>query len=416
MTDEAVIGQKGPILSRPNLPHWCWQAIFILGAVIMTGCSREQNVYQEPPPPVVSVARPARKAVTHYLHFTGRTVEVASVDVRARVKGFLESIHFQEGAEVKKGDILYVIDPKPFKAALERASAELSRNRAQLMNADSVFTRKVALFKENVISEEEMTQVRSDRDAAGAAVQAAEAQVKEASLDLGYCRIHAPISGRIGKTEVDVGNLVGGSEPTLLATIKALDPMYAYFAVSERDVLEYRRANPSSTPETSSAEGRPLFLGLADEDGYPHEGKVDFVDLGLDPSTGTILVRGIFTNPATPQRPLLPGFFARIRAPVSAEVDALLVDERALGMDQGGRYLLVVNSKNIVEKRPVELGDLVDGERVIRKGISEEDRVIVSGIQRARPGMVVQPEAAVGSDADVHVSHVDSTHAEEQGR
>jgi len=359
---------------------------------LFCGCARQKNAYEEPPPPTVTVSHPIQKSVTNYMEFTGRTEEFASVDVRARVKGFLKSIHFQEGAEIEKGDLLYIIDPKPFKAALDGALAELSQAHAQLTNAESQYVRNQALYKEKVITDEKIIKIRTDRDDARAAVQAAQAKVDQASLDLGYTRITAPISGRIGETRVDVGNLVGESEPTLLATIKDLDPMYANFEVSEREVLEFRHAHPNEDPAKEMEEPRRLDLELADETGFPHHGHVDYIDLGLDPTTGTILVRGIFPNPSQPRRTLIPGFFVRIRAPLSEEPHALLVNDRAVGLDQGGRYLFVVNDQNVIEQRYVELGKKTDGMRVIRKGISLDDWVVVKGLIRARPGLKVNPE------------------------
>jgi RND family efflux transporter MFP subunit len=371
----------------------------ILLMSLLAGCG-QQNDYVEPPPPPVTVAQPLQQEVTDYLEFTGTTAAVASVDVRARVKGFLESIHFTPATQVKAGDLLFVIDPKPFQAQLEAAKAQLESARANLMKAESDYARLKEAGEKGAVTERDVVAAQADRDAAKAAVEAAQAAVTEAELDLGYTQVTAPISGRVGRNLVDVGNLVGDKESTLLTTITQYDPIYAYFNMNERDLLRVlamsRRqvANKEldSSTESSLKEAEiPLYLGLTDQEDYPYEGQLDFAESGLDTGTGTLQLRGVFPNPGDPPA-LLPGLFARLRLPVDTQENALLVAEQALGADQSGKYLLVVNKQNVVEKRLIETGQVINGLQVIAKGVRPDDWVIVNGIQRARPGGKVNPE------------------------
>ncbi len=363
----------------------------------LAGCE-QKNTYVEPPPPKVTVAAPLQETVTEYLEFTGNTAAVEEVAVAARVSGFLESMHFTPGTQVKEGDLLFVIDPREYVAELNAAKAEVTSARAQLERANIELERAQRLFKQKAGAEADVVKWRGERDVAAAAVVRAKAQVERAQLDVEYTRVTAPIGGRVGRNLVDLGNLVGEKEPTLLTTITRSDPMYAYFNLNERNLLqvldEYRQqvqekgVDPSSEP--GSRVDIPLELGLATEEGYPHKGSYDFAESGVDPGTGTLQLRGIFPNPG-PVGPLLPGLFARIRMPVSENEDALLVTERAVGSDQGGQYLMVVGSDDTVEKKPIVMGQLVDGLRVIVEGIDAGDRVVVNGIQRARPGAKVDP-------------------------
>jgi len=367
-------------------------------ALLFTGCE-QKNTYVAPPPPKVTVAQPLQQEVIDYLEFTGTTRAFEEVEIRARVAGFLQSMHFTPGTMVEKGDLLFVIDPRQYRASLNAAEAELDSANAQLERADAEFARAEKLFKQQAGSEKNVVQWRGERDMARAAVAMAKAKVERARLDLGYTKVTAPIAGRVGRNLVDVGNLVGEREPTLLTTITSYDPMYVYFSLNERDLLKvvamYRESikQKGFDPDTDAdikAE-IPLFLGLANEEGYPHEGMLDFAESGVDPGTGTLQLRGVFPNPG--KAPLLyPGLFTRIRMPIAERENALLVTERAIGADQGGRYLLAVNSENVVEKRLIRMGQLVDGLRVIEEGIRLGDWVVVNGLQRARPGAKVDPE------------------------
>jgi RND family efflux transporter MFP subunit len=346
----------------------------------------------------VTVAAPLQETVTEYLEFSGNTAAVEEVEVRARVSGFLESIHFTPGTQVKEGDLLFVIDPREYVAELNAAKAEVTSARAQLERANIELDRAKRLFKQKAGAEADVVKWQGERDVSAAAVIRAKAKVERAQLNVDYTQVTAPISGRVSRNYVDLGNLVGEKEPTLLTTITQSDPMYAYFNLNERNLLqvlgEYRKRVQEKgidpTTDSGSQVDIPLELGLTTEEGYPHEGKFDFAESGVDPGTGTLQIRGIFPNPG-PLAPLLPGLFTRIRMPVSEKEDALLVSERAVGSDQGGQYLMVVGSDNTVEKKPVVMGQLVDGLRVIEEGIEPGERVVVNGLQRARPGGKIDP-------------------------
>lgn len=348
-------------------------------------CACEQrNVYQPPPPPKVTVAKPTVQAVTEFLEFTGNAQALESVDLTARVEGFLQDIRFKDGQMVRKGEPLFVIEPRPYEIALQDAKSEIVNQEAKLSRAETEFGRAQKLFKEKAAPESEVVRWEKERDSARAAISQARVRAERAEINLGYARLTAPFDGRIGRRLVDKGNLVGPGGVTKLATVQRIDPIYAYFTVNERDLLRLERArkvNPNL----------PLEMGLADEDGYPRKGRLDFVDLGLDPTTGALILRGTFENST---REVLPGMFLRLRAPIGGREGALLVTERALASDQAGPYVLVVGDKNVVEQRPVVLGTKVGGMRVIEKGLEPADRVIVTGLQRARPGATVDPEAA----------------------
>jgi RND family efflux transporter MFP subunit len=357
----------------------------IILLVALFGC-KEQNEFAAPPPPMVTVSPPIQKEVTAFADFTGTTEPFESVEIRARVKGYLEKVHFKAGSLVKKGDLLFTIDPKPFNAKLEEFKALLLVARAELNLAKTTLKRKEGAYKDRAISEVEVIQARAEEKKAAAAVEAAAAQVETARLDLSYTRITAPISGRISRNLVDVGNLVGSEGATLLTSIVDSNPIYAYFTVSERELLDYTESVRKQNIPLEERRHPKVFLGLANEEGHPHEGKVDFVDNTLDPATGTLRVRAIFPNP---DEILLPGLFARVRIPVGDPFEALLVPEQAIGKDQQGSFLLVVNEKNMTEYRLIKTGPLIGKERVIRSGISAGDRVIVVGMQKARPNMPV---------------------------
>ncbi len=358
-----------------------------LVACFVTSCDRGGE-FVAPPPPEVSVSRPAQQDVVKWAEATGTTEATESVEIRARVEGWLESIRFKPGGMVKEGDLLFVIDPKPFEAKLEKAQAELATNKAKLELAEFNYNRLVGLKKKDLAADLEAFQAKTDREGAKAAVAAAEAAVEQARLDLGYTKIHAPISGRISRGLVDEGNLVGAGERTLLTTIVKDDPIYAYFTISERDLLEYIELDRKQKIRTARKSKSVLYLGVSKERGYPHRGMFDWADNRVDPGTGTLRVRGEFPNP---DGRLVPGLFVRVRAPIDTLEKALLVPDLAVGMDQRGRYVLTVNSQDVVEYRSVEVGSGLGGMRVILKGMRPEDWVVVQGLQRARPGAKVTP-------------------------
>lgn len=372
-----------------------WAANFFCAAslAIFGGCQKETPAVVPSPPPIVTVSHPIVQEVTDYEDFTGRLAAVESVEVRARVGGYLEKILFEPGAEVKKGDILFQIDPRPFQVELERAKAELARAEAQLKIQEVEVERLTELIKKQAASAIELARVVGDRDAALAAKDAARAAVEQAQLNLDFTTVRAPIDGQISRNYVDVGNLVQGGQgmgmSTLLTMIVKMDPIYAYFDVDEETVLRIRKLIRAGELTTYKDADYPVLLGLSIEKDNPHRGRVDFVENHLDPTTGTLNVRAVFDNP---KRVLSPGLFARIRLPVSQPHQAVLVPERALGSDQGQRFVLVVNDKNVVEFRPIQVGRLHDGLREIHNSITPNDRIITNGLQRVRPGVPVEPQ------------------------
>jgi RND family efflux transporter MFP subunit len=375
-------------------------------ALGLGGCE-EKNTYVEPPPPKVTVSQPHKQEVTNYLEFTGNTVAFEEIEIRARVSGFLKSMHYTPGTWVKKGALLFVIDPSEYEANLHAARAELRAAEAEFKRAEIEFARAQRVFDQGAGAETDVVKWRGELEVSKAAILRAEAKVERAGLDLSYTQVKSPIDGRTSRNFVDRGNLVGESEPTLLTTVTRYDPMFAYFSLNERDFLrvmemfreEVKEKNIDITSQSAREASIPLYLGLANEEGYPHEGIADFADSGLDPKTGTLQLRGVFPNPETP--PVLrPGLFVRVRMPIEKIADAQLVDDRALGLDQGGRFVLVVDDQQMVEQRYVKTGALVEGKRVIIEGLKAEDRVVVKGIQRAIPGRKVDPQTVEEAAAE----------------
>ena len=360
--------------------------------IALAGCE-EQNTYVEPPPPKVTVATPAIKEVTDFLETTGTIVASAEVEIRARVAGVLKSMHFVPGTPVNAGDILFVIEPQEYEAELQAAEAELASAEAREVETTKTLERSKTLQDRGHVSQAKLDEAEANARAAKAEVLRQKARVEQAQINLGYTEVAAPISGRVGRNLVDIGNLVGENEPTNLTTVTSYDPIFVYFNLNERDLLRVtpilrERVKNLKIESGSSVAARaklPVLLALADEEEFPREGLLDFAESGLDAGTGTLQVRAVFQNPETPPE-LYPGLFARVRLPISTRADMPLVLDRAIGADQSGRFVLVVNQENVVEKRNIELGQLIDGLRVIEDGIRAEDRVVVNGIQRARPG------------------------------
>lgn len=349
-----------------------------------------------PKPPEVTVSPVVDQEVTDYAEFTGRLEATATVDVRARVRGYLNEIFFTDGQEVKEGDPLFQIDPAPFDAALKSAEGQKAQWVAKQARAQADVKRYEELVPTGAATPQDLDKSKADLGEATAAIQSAEAAIDQANLDLKFARITAPISGQIGRSLVDRGNLIQGGTANveLLTTIVSLDPVYVYFDVDERTLLRFRENARSTRPPTASQPDVkelkiPLYLGLATEEGFPHQGVIDFSDNRVDPSTGTIKVRGVFDNS---KRIFKPGLFARVRLPLSEPYQAVLVAERAIGTDQGVKYVLVVDDKNMVERRFVKPGALQDdGLRVIAEGLKPGERIVVNGLQRARPGKPVTP-------------------------
>lgn len=377
----------------------CRRALILLGAlgapVLLLACE-EENTYVAPPPPKVTVATPVIQDVTEYLESTGTLVAYAQTEVRARVPGILESMHFEPGTPVSQGDLLFIIDPEEYDAQVKAAEAELEKAKARRTETARTLERAQTLFERGNVSEAKLDEARADTLSARAEVLVRQANLTRAQINLGYTEVTAPINGRVGRNLVDVGNLVGEGEATILTDITTYDPIYVYFEVNERDLLEVaEKQKQAKEAEDDGQAGKrnplPLELGLANEEGYPRVGLTDFAESEVDADTGTLRVRGVFDNPG--RRPdLYPGLFARVRIPYDKSPDMPLVTERAIGFDQSGQYVLVVAAENTVEKRNVSLGRIVDGLRVITSGVAADDLVVVNGLQRAREGAVVEVE------------------------
>jgi len=364
--------------------------LLFAGALVVVlfffGCGEGSNKYQPPPPPSVTVAHPVVRPVTNFLDLTGSASAVATVDLVARVPGYLEKVAFKDGNIVDKGDLLFVIEPSSYEANLRLAEATLAQQQAQLTRASSEYARQTRLVKQNAGSQANVEKWLAERNSAAAAVNQAKANIQIAKINLGYTKVTAPFTGRIGRHLVDVGNLVGTPSPTKLATIEQIEPIYVYFNVDEPTVLRMRAIARARGIGPADVSMIPVYVGLQNENAYPHKGKLDFVDTGIDPSTGTLQVRAVLPNS---DRALLPGAFVRVHVPVDRNEKALVVSNRALGVDQAGPYVLLVNADDVVEQRAVETGALVDDMRVITKGLEVTDRVIVEGLQRAIPGTKV---------------------------
>jgi RND family efflux transporter MFP subunit len=372
--------------------------------LIFTACGQKE-AYKPPPPPKVTVQQPVKRPVTDYLEFTGNTQAVNTVQLRARVEGYLEKVLFQDGDRVKKGQLLFLIQQNTYQAKLRQAEAEVLAQKARLQHAETEFVRFTRLVQEKAASQTDLDKWRFERDAASAAVLAAEAKRDLAKLDLSYTTVTAPFNGRIDRRLKDPGNLVGAAgEETVLAAINQIDPIYVYFTINERELLRLIGQTPRP-PDSVEQEKWPVSLGLADEKGFPHQGKLDFAAISVDPTTGTLLLRGVFANP---DGKILPGLFAKVRIPSAQARPALLVPQVAVSFDQQGSYVLVVNDKNMVERRGVTPGPKIDDFSVIEDGLKGQEWVVVQGILRAIPGRQVTPvkeePAAAGSKQEKGLS------------
>ena len=366
-------------------------AALLAALVGLSGCKSEATTAQQAPAPQVSVASALERDVTEWDEFTGRLEAVESVEVRPRVTGYIESVNFTEGSTVKKGDLLFVIDPRPYQAELSKAEAELARAvaRSELAVADE--GRSAKLLDIKAVSREEYdSRINATREAK-ADVAAARAAVDSAKLNLEFTRITAPISGRVSKAAVTAGNLVTGGSNTaaLLTTVVSLDPMYVTFEGDEQIYLKYNELSRRGERSSSRDAANPVLMGLANENGYPHHGAMVFVDNQVDPRTGTIRARASFENK---DGFLTPGLFARVKLLGHNSYHAVLVDDRAIGTDQSQKFVYVVDAENKVAYRPVKVGRLSDGLRIVQQGLQPGETVVVNGMQRIRPGVVVATE------------------------
>lgn len=356
-------------------------------AIALSAC--EQNTFVQPPPPKIDVATPVQRNVTRFIDANGTTAAVKSVDLVARVQGFLQSIDYTDGSFVKEGTTLFTIEPETYKLKLDQAQAAEMGARASLWQAEADFKRQSELVARQAVSQATLDNATANRDNAQANLQQAEANTKIAQVNYGYTKVTAPFDGFVSAHLESVGELVGVASPTQLATIVAIDPIWVNFNVNELDVLKVREDARRRGLTVNELRKVPIEVGLQTDTGFPHKGTLDYVSPILNQSTGTIAVRGILNNP---DRVLLPGLYVRVRVPFDERKNALLVPAAALGSDLAGRYLLVVNSDNVVEQRKVTIGPLEGDLRVIETGLKPDDRVVIGGLLYAIPGQKVDPQ------------------------
>ncbi|BCH34213.1 MexE family multidrug efflux RND transporter periplasmic adaptor subunit [Mesorhizobium sp. L-8-10] len=355
--------------------------------VALAGCN-EQNSYVPPPPPKVEVALPVKQTVTPYLEATGSTVAVNDTTLIARVAGFIQEIDYKDGDSVKTGDVLFVIEPEPYQLALQQAQAEQASAIAAAKDTQADYERQATLLKKGFATQQDMDQSSAQREADVAKQQQAAADVKQAELNLSYTQVKAPFDGIVTARQVSVGQLAAAGS-TALATIVQLDPIYVTFDVSEKEVQRIKAAMEKRGLSAGDLKKVVAEVGLQTETGYPHSGTLDYAAPSITASTGTLQVRAVLPNA---KRELLPGYFVRVRVPLLDQPDMLLVPDRAIGSDQGGRYVLLAGKNDVVEQRTVQIGQLVGEMRVITDGIKPDDRVIVSGLLTAIPGQKIEPQ------------------------
>jgi RND family efflux transporter MFP subunit len=361
--------------------------------LVVLGCGNESAMQsgqqkQQVKAAAVQISEPIARSVTEYEEFTGMTQAVQTIEIRARVSGYLDKVNFRDGAEVQKDHLLFEIDPRPYQAMLNQAKAKVAQDEAQLTFDEADYQRNLKLVGTGSVSRSDLDKSAAARGVDVANVAADKAVVAARELDLEYTKVHAPISGRISKRMIDPGNMVKADE-TPLTTIVSLDPIFAYFDVDEGTELRLRRLALGGKLESLADRKMQIELALADEEGYPHPGTVDFADNQIDANTGTLRMRGVFSNS---DGLLAPGRFVRVRLPVGTPHAALLVAEQALGRDQSQKYVFVVTPENKVEYRRIKVGRLYDGLREVTEGLKPGERVIVNGLQRVRPDVVVEPE------------------------
>ncbi len=369
--------------------------IVVIGCLSLLGCN-----HSPPPPPMaavpeVEVCQPVYREVTDREEFTGQTEAVKTVDIRARVTGYLTAVNFRHGAEVNQGDLLFEIDPPYYQAEADRAAGVVAEAEARAQRLTLDFERAKKLHSTGIMAKEQFDLVSGDTAQAVATLRSAKSSQKIAEVNLGYCKVRAPITGRMSRPYIDPGNLVKADD-TVLTRIVSQDPMWVYFDLDERTMLRLRRLEQKIESGAETTAKLPVLMALADEQTSTREGVLDFEDNRLDPSTGTLRVRAVFDNR---DRMLTAGLFVRVRLPIGEPHKALLVPEQALGTDQGQKFLYVLTANDEVAYRPVQVGKVHDRQRVITQGLSPEERVVVTGIQRVRPGIKVNPTMLVGPDA-----------------
>src|SRR5262249_55304903 len=383
----------GRIHGEPMPTSASTRAVSLAALLVFMGCSESpQKQATVPPPPTVTVAKPAKRVVVDHDEYVGRFVAIDSVEIRGRVSGYLDRIDFTDGQMVKQGDLLFTIDKRPFQTALDQAKANLAQARANLAFAEADLARGAQLVRERTITEQTFDQRTQAKRVADAAVQAQEAAMRQASLDLEFTELRAPVAGRIGDRRVSPGNLVTGGtagNTSLLATIVSTDPIRFEFTFDEASYLRSGRLAQSGRDMTSRDTSVIVALKLIDEQDFLHQGRMDFVDNVIDRSSGTIRGRAVFSNS---DGVFTPGMFGRVQVPGSPSYSALLVPDTAIGTEQARKYVSVVDADNVVKLKYVTLGQIFENLRVIKSGLNEDDRVIVNGLMRARPGQKVTPQ------------------------
>ena len=377
-----------------------WTGLSCLLLVVSVGCTRRSaagpsSSDAKTAAPEVLVGRPVVQTITDYEDFIGHTEAMMAVEIRARVSGYLveglkDGGPNKEGTEVKKGELLFEIDPRTYEADRNKAEAALVQSQAHLERLSKDLKRAQELLPTRSIAQGDYDQIAGDHKEAEAAVKTAQAALRLAELNVEFTKVRAPCNGRVSKQLIDPGNMVQ-IDQTPLTTIVTLDPIYAYFDIDERTLLKLRRMVRAGKVQSAREAKVQILLGLADEDAYPHVGTIDFADNRVDAMTGNLQLRGVFPNP---KRIISPGMFARIRLPIGGPHQAILIPEAALGSDQGQRFVYIVNDKNEVEYRRVQIGSLHGTLRVIESGVAEADRVVLEGLQRIQPGIAVQPKDA----------------------
>jgi RND family efflux transporter MFP subunit len=384
------------MIAQTQRGRWIWTAWIALMPLAFGGCEKPQAPAM--PPPTVTVGHPIQQEVTLHWEFTGNTQAAAEVEVRARVEGYLKSIEFDDGDLVEAGDLLFTIEPDLYDVQVSQAQAQVTASQADLKRAEADFGRIEEAAQTNAVSRQQVDLARAQRDVAEASVQQAEAALAAAQLNQGYTKVYSPIAGRVSRRYVDVGNLVGSGERTLLARVVTVDPIYVYFNIAERILVSRLKELSQLGPtEREATPDIPCSVGIPGEEGFPFAGMIDYADITVDSGTGTLQVRAELPNE---NRLLFPGMFVRIRVPRASSNEAVLVHERAIGTDMAGKYLLVVGENNMVEHRSVQAGALIEGMRVIESGITPGERYITNGLQRARPGMPVTPQAAAPAPSE----------------
>lgn len=384
-----------------------WSLLALLGMIVVEGCQVQAAKGPPPKPPEVFIASPIEEVVTETEEFTGRTMAVNTVEVRARVTGYLDKVMFEDGADVKAGDVLAEVDPRSYKAEVEKARAATAQAKARLDRFSRQLTRARQLIEKKTITQEAFESAESDHSEALATLDEAVANQDSAELNLAFTKITAPLDGQISRRLVDPGNLVKADD-TPLATIVSLNKIHAYFDVDERTVLRIRRLIQQGKMKSARDSETKVKIGLADEEDFPLEGTVNFIDNQVDATTGTLRLRAVVDNQ---YRFLAPGMFVRVQVPIGAPHPAMMIREEALGADQGQRFVYVVNDKDEIAYRRVKVGMSRGGRRVIEGDISLEDRVVVSGLQRVRPGtkVAVRPFVLPSDAAKISADTVPAT-------